>query len=282
MYFCQLETPEYRIDPALLSTTTYWKMKKILIVLIAFLGLTTAKAQYTTLNAHSHNDYAQQTPFYLACNARFGSIEADIWAIEGELYVAHNKAEISREKTLDLLYLQPIAELFQKNGGKAWHDSPATFQLMIDLKTAVEPTLSLLTEKLRKYPQLFDPSVNKNAVRVVITGNRPAPSLFSEYPKFIYFDGNVSKKYDAEQLKRVALYSENLAQFTLWRGTESIPEKEELRLRQLIDSVHGIGKKIRFWNAPDTSDAWKVLMKMKVDFINTDHIPELSSFLNSK
>jgi len=256
-------------------------MKKILFVLLLLALFLKSGAQYTTLNAHSHNDYEQKTPFYLSYNAHFGSIEADIWAIEGELYVAHNKAEISREKTLDLLYLQPIAALFQKNDGSAWHDSPATFQLMIDLKTAVEPTLTLLTEKLRKYPQLFDPSVNKNAVRIVITGNRPAPSLFSEYPKFIYFDGNVSKKYDAEQLERIALYSENLAQFTLWRGTESIPEKEELRLRQVIDSVHGIGKKIRFWNAPDTSDSWKILMKLKVDYINTDHIPELAAFLKT-
>lgn len=256
-------------------------MKKILLVLLLFAVFTEVRAQYTTLNAHSHNDYEQKTPFYLAYNAHFGSIEADIWAIDGELFVAHNKAEIKATNTLDLLYIQPIEKLFQKNSGKAWNDLPGTFQLMIDLKTDVEPTLSLLIEKLKKYPQLFDPSVNKNAVRVIITGNRPAPSKFNDYSAFILFDGNVSKKYNEEQLNRVGLYSENLAQFTGWKGLEAIPGKEELRLKQIIDSVHGIGKKIRFWNAPDTEEAWKILMKLKVDFINTDHIPELSSYLKA-
>jgi len=257
-------------------------MKKILtFILLLFCMFVLAKAQYTTLNAHSHNDYAQKTPFYLAYKAHFGSVEADIWAIKGELFVAHNQSDISATRTLDMLYLQPIVSLFRKNNGKAWKDNPSTFQLLIDLKTDVEPTLSLLIEKLKKYPDVFDPAVNKNAIHVTITGNRPMPSEFVKYPEFISIDGNVILKYDSEQLKRVAMYSENLADFTSWRDSAPIPEKEELRLKQIIDSVHGINKRIRFWNAPDTSNAWKILMDLKVDYINTDHIPELSSYLKT-
>jgi alkaline phosphatase len=254
------------------------KLTGVLIILcLAFL----ASAQYTSINAHSHNDYEQKTPFYLAYNARFGSIEADIWAINGELFVAHNKSAIVAAKTLDILYIQPIVDLFKKNGGKVSGDPSYSFQLMIDLKTEVVPTLSLLSEKLKKYPEVFDPEVNKNAVRIVITGNRPEPAKFKEYPAFISFDGNVNKRYNPEQLRRVALYSENLEIFTKWRATEAIPGKEEARLKQIIDSVHVINKKIRFWNSPDTQDAWKILMGLKVDFINTDHIPELSTFLKA-
>jgi len=256
-------------------------MKKILFVLLFVAVIAEVKAQYTSLNGHSHNDYEQKSPFYLAYNAHFGSIEADIWAVEGELYVAHNKSEINKERTLDLLYLKPISQLYRENGGKAWRDSPATFQLLIDLKTSVEPTLTLLAEKLKKYPALFDPSINKNAVHIIITGNRPDPAKFKDYPDFISFDGNISRRYEPEQLARIGLYSENLAQFTHWRGSESIPEKEALRLRQIIDSVHGLHKKIRFWNAPDSEESWKILMKLEVDYLNTDHIPELSSFLKS-
>ena len=254
------------------------KLFGILIFLSVF---TVAKAQYTTLNAHSHNDYEQKVPFLLAYNAHFGSIEADIWAVKGELYVAHDTSEIATSRTLDLLYIQPIVTLFIKNKGKAWKDDPSTFQLLIDLKTGAEPTLSLLIEKLRKYPDVFDPTVNKNAVRVTITGNRPEPSQFKDYPNFISFDGNVARKYDSEQLKRVALYSENLVIFTSWRGDGAIPAQQGNRLKQIIDSVHGINKKIRFWNAPDTSDAWSTLMNLKVDYLNTDHIPELSSYLKT-
>ncbi len=255
-------------------------MKKILTLNVLFLYVSiSAFAQYSMRNAHSHNDYEQKTPFYLAYNNQFGSIEADIWAVGGELFVAHYRSQITPERTIESLYLLPIVKLFRSNGGKAWKESSSNFQLLIDLKTEVEPTLSLLVEKLKKYPDVFDPGVNRNAVCITITGNRPKPEEFKNYPIFICFDGNIDKKYDSDQLKRVALYSENLGNYTKWKGVETIPEMEANRLKQMIDSVHSIGKRIRFWNAPDTSAAWKVLMDLKVDFINTDHIPELSTFL---
>ena len=257
-------------------------MKKTSSLILLLLGFSiSVAAQYTTLNAHSHNDYEQKSPFYLAYEAHFGSIEADIWAVNGELFVAHNRSQITSERTIESLYILPIVKLFRSNGGKAWKDNPANFQLLIDLKTASETTLSLLVEKLKKYPEVFDPSVNKNAIRVTITGNRPKPEEFKNYPNFIFFDGNIDKRYDSTQLKRIALYSENLKTLTKWNGNENIPEKEELRLKQVIDSIHGLKKQIRFWNAPDHSTAWKTLMNMRVDYINTDHIPELSAYLKS-
>ena len=257
-------------------------MKNLLVALLVFFGiLISAQAQYSTLNVHSHNDYMQKTPFFLAYEAHFGSIEADIWAVDGDLFVAHNRADITPARSMEILYIQPIVKLFRANGGKAWKGYPGTFQLLIDLKTNVEPTLSLLVEKLKKYPDVFDSNANKNAIHIVITGNRPDPSDFNKYPPFIFFDGNVTKKYDTLQLKRVPLFSENLANFVTWNGKEAISDKEQKRLTQIIDSVHGLDRKIRFWNAPDTDAAWKTLMKLKVDYLNTDHIQELSDYLKT-
>jgi alkaline phosphatase len=261
---------------------TYKNMKKTaLIIILLIFRIFTVNAQYTTLNAHSHNDYANDIPFWLAYISHFGSIETDIWAVNGDLFVSHNINDINPERTLDDLYLQPVVKLVRHNKGKAWNDHPSTFQLMIDLKTAVEPTLSLLIEKLKKYPDVFDPKVNENAVRIVITGNRPDPGNFGSYPDFIFFDGNVNRKYDDMQLKRIALFSENLRSFTLWNGEGSIIEKDRIRLQSVIDSVHSLNKKIRFWNAPDNINSWEIFMKMKTDYINTDHIYELSEFLNT-
>ena len=253
--------------------------KRFILIQLFFCSLLSVQAQYTTLNAHSHNDYAQATPFFLAYNAHFGSIEADIWAVDGNLFVAHSKDEITAERTLDSLYLQPVVKLFRANGQKAWKDHGSTYQLLIDLKTAAEPTLLLLVEQLKKYPDVFNSKAN--AIRVVITGNRPPPSDFGKYPLFISFDGNIALKYDTQQLQRIALYSENLKEYTLWNGKSAIAMKEEKRLRQIIDSVHGLNKKIRFWNAPDEAAAWTTLMKLKVDYLNTDHIQGLSAFLKT-
>ena len=75
-------------------------MKNILSLLLFFL-CSQLNAQYTVQNAHSHNDFANRVPFWTAYNARFGSIEADIFAVNGELIVAHTKAESKKGRTLD-------------------------------------------------------------------------------------------------------------------------------------------------------------------------------------
>lgn len=259
-------------------------IKKTFFLILICLNIfsLSVNAQYTTLNAHSHNDYANDVPFLLAYNNHFGSIETDIWVVNGDLFVAHNESDIKPEKTLEILYLQPIIKAFRDNKGKPWNDRSTSFQLLIDLKTAVEPTLSLLVEKLRKYPDVFDTKINPLAVRIVITGNRSGPEAFSQYPDFIFFDGLLKQKYNADQLKRIALYSENIRQFSLWYGEGEIVEKEKIRLNQVIDSVHSIGKKIRFWNTPDNSNAWETYMKMHIDYLNTDHIVQLAEYLYSK
>lgn len=258
-------------------------MKKISITLFLLMStIYPVMAQYSTLNAHSHNDYANDIPFWLAYNNHFGSIETDIWIVEGDLFVAHNRSEIKPDKTLDSLYIQPIVKTVRKNGGKAWKAQSSTFQLLVDLKTAAEPTLSLLVEKLRKYPDIFDPDVNKNAVRIVITGNIPDPSEFSKYPDFIYFDGILNQKYDKQQLSRIAVYSENLKKITSWNGEGAISDKDRIRMQTVIDSVHSLNKKIRFWNAPDDVNAWETFMNMRIDYINTDYIVKLAKYLDKR
>jgi alkaline phosphatase len=254
----------------------------LIIILLLFCTLNPVVAQYSTLNAHSHNDYSNDVPFWLAYRNHFGSIEADIWAVNGELFVAHNSADIKPEKTLDILYIQPIVKLFGQNKGKAWAENSSTFQLMIDLKTTTEPTLSLLVEKLGKYPEVFDPKTNEHAVRIVITGNRPDPVNFEKYPAFIFFDGLLNLKYTNGQSKRVPLYSENIKQFSIWNGEGDISENERSRLIQIADSVHSINKKIRFWNCPDNEKAWKTYIEIGIDYLNTDHIIILSEFLNNQ
>jgi alkaline phosphatase len=256
-------------------------MKKLLFLLPAFFcSILSAQISYTTLNAHSHNDYEQKVPFELAYQAHFGSVEADIWEVNGELFVAHNREQIVPERSLDALYIQPIIAKFKANKGKAWGDRNGTFQFLIDLKTPFDPTLNLLAKKLEKYPEVFDPERNPNAVRVVVSGNMPPPEQYASYPKFISFDGRPNQKFTPEQLQRVAIVSDNLANHVTWRGKEPISDTEAGKLKALISSIHALKKPVRFWNSPDTPEAWKVMKSLQVDFINTDHIQELANFLN--
>lgn len=257
-------------------------MTKKISILIGFLIIYFAGySQYSTLNAHSHNDYQNDIPFWSAYYAGFGSIEADIWAVNGELMVAHEENDITAERTLNQLYIQPIVKMFKTNGGKVWAKNDNSFQLVIDIKASVDTTLSLLIHQLDQYPEVFNRKVNKNAIRVIITGNQPSPSSFDQYPDYIYFDGNLNQKYTSEQLKRVPLFSLNLKDYTKWNGKANIPLVEAKRIGQIIDSVHQLGCKIRFWGAPDIINSWKVFMNLKVDYLNTDRISKLAEYLNN-
>ena len=87
-----------------------------LFAIVCCLSLLSAAAQkkYTTANAHSHNDYEQASPFSLAYQHRFGSIEADIWLKDGNIFVAHDAKDIQASRTLAALYLDPIKQILQE------------------------------------------------------------------------------------------------------------------------------------------------------------------------
>jgi YVTN family beta-propeller protein len=240
-------------------------------VSIAF-GQTTV---YTTANAHSHNDYAQQNPFFEAYNEQFGSIEPDIHLRKGLLLVGHDSVDLTLNRSLEKMYLQPLATYIQKNGGYPYKDSSRILQLLIDIKTDSIKTLDALVILLKKYPAI----INNRFVRIVISGNRPAESLYEKYPSFIWFDGRLDKSYSSKALEKIALLSEDFTNYCNWKIKEAMTDEDVNKIRKLVDAAHKLNKPVRFWATPDNAQAWTQLQKLKVDYINTDHIAALSDFL---
>ena len=75
--------------------------------------------------------------FYNAYSARCASIEADVFLVDGELYVAHKENEINKARKLRNLYLTPIREQFEMNGEMCIRDrdrDDTTFQLQLVLE----------------------------------------------------------------------------------------------------------------------------------------------------
>lgn len=234
--------------------------------------------RYSVANAHSHNDYKQHIPFYAAYRFGFGSIEADIYLQNGSLMVAHQPEELDSSKTLQTLYLDPLTEQVIAHNGFPFSDSTKKLQLLIDIKTDPVRSLGKLVELLKSYPRLTS---CKN-LYFVITGRRPAEHLFGSYPKFIFVDGEFNKTYGNDALLRVILMSDNFAHYSSWNGQGKIDPASRMKIKNAITRSHSSGKPVRFWNAPDMENAWSNLIDLGVDFINTDHIPELASFLNSR
>lgn len=252
-------------------------MKKILVAIFCISLLSVhAQKTYTSADAHSHNDYEQANPFSLAYQNRFGSIEADIWLKDGNLYVAHDEKDIKSSRTLAALYLDPINKILSSE--KSIYPDHQKMQLLIDIKTEAISTLDALVKLLQAYPSIIK---NKKII-IAVSGNRPQPKYYTNYPSFIYFDGRPSEVYDKASLKKVALISEAFYKFSLWKGEGKIKEEEKNKMVQAVEASHDMKKPFRFWATPDTEEAWKLLMETKADFINTDHIESLSSFLKAK
>lgn len=255
-------------------------MNKLIILFLLTNGLLSRaqKSVYTTSNAHSHNDYEQPIPFLEAYNAGFGSIEADIFLVNGndELLVAHTPAELlTKKRRLDSLYLIPIRDQIKKNHGYAYADKSKKLQILIDIKTVPVPTLNKFIETLKRYPEL----TTTRSLQFVISGGRPNPDSFAYYPSYIWFDGELNKDYSAKALTKIVMMSDYLKRYTLWNGQGTLPEADSIKWKAAVDKSHLSKKPVRFWDAPDNPNAWGTLMRMKVDFINTDKIRELSEFL---
>ncbi|WP_126244884.1 alkaline phosphatase [Chitinophaga rhizosphaerae] len=252
-------------------------MRHTFTFLLLFLGLAGARAQYTAGNAHSHNDYAQAVPFEKAFSLNFGSIEADVFLLNGVLYVAHMPAEIDTSKTLRKLYLEPLREKVLAKAG-VFGETKQYLQILIDFKTAAAPTMDALLRLLREFPELM----NNPKLEFTISGNRPPQEQWASFPACIRFDGRPGVTYTAAALKKVALISDNFRNYTKWNGKGILVTEDLTRIEKVIAQAHAQGKKFRFWATPDDVNTWKTMIKLGVDYINTDKTGELANYLRTR
>jgi len=257
------------------------KIKPIALIFTSVFTIVFFKAgfsqTYTVSNAHSHNDYENPIPFFTAYGQGFGSIEADIFYYHDSLFVGHTFADIQKKRTLQDWYLNPIKNKVEANHGFPYADSSLPLQLLIDIKTDPYRTLNKLVEVLNTFTSI----ISASKIKIVITGNRPKPNEFENYPSYIYFDGDLDKKYSSNELAKIGLFSADFTSYSKWNGKGIMVKADREKIDSIITSTHQKGKKIRFWASPDYLNAWQQFIKMKVDYINTDHIEALGNFLKN-
>ncbi|MEO7294393.1 MAG: hypothetical protein ABIW34_14890 [Ginsengibacter sp.] len=262
-----------------MNSLLYNIKKKILFCLVClnFFSITVIAqpAKYTVANAHAHNDYLHPVPFYTAYNAGFGSIEADIFPVNNVLLVAHSKFEIQEQLTLKTMYILPLLKELSANKLRQ-------INLLVDIKENYKVALPLLIQELESLKKYLSTPRKKNSLTITISGDRPPPGEYKNYPAFIFFDDDLKLHHAQDEWNRVSLVSLPFYKITSWKGEEDISSIDEKQLRHIIDSVHTAGKPIRFWAAPDTEASWKLQMKLHVDLIGTDKIEELANVLRSR
>lgn len=237
--------------------------------------------------AHAHNDYEHDRPLFDALSNGFKSVEADIWLVDGELLVAHDREAVQSGRTLESLYLAPLRELVKANGGSVYAGDPDYFTLLIDIKSDAVPTYRALHRELRRHQVMltrFGPSgVDDGAVTAIVSGNRPRDLMQQQRVRYAGYDGRLSDLGVATDPSFVPLISDNWTNHFVWQGVGPMPEAERQKLRGIVERAHATGQRVRFWatpeQAPQREAVWHELLDAQVDYINTDHLDALRDFL---
>src|SRR3954465_2658854 len=95
---------------------------------------TQLSAQAPLTRAHAHNDYEHARPLFDALDRGFGSVEADIYLVDGALLVAHERDSVRADRTLEALYLAPLRALIAARGGRVY-PGRLPLSLLIDVKS---------------------------------------------------------------------------------------------------------------------------------------------------
>jgi hypothetical protein len=140
---------------------------------------------------HSHNDYWRHVPLFSALRAGCIGVEADVWLFDDDLYVGHNTASLTRNRTFTSLYVNPLVELLEHQNtktefynGNGSHgvfdaDPDQTLTLLIDLKTGGPETWPAVLAQLQPLRErgwlsfVENSTLHTRPITVVGTGNTP-------------------------------------------------------------------------------------------------------------
>jgi glycerophosphoryl diester phosphodiesterase len=233
--------------------------------------------------AHAHNDYEHSRPLLDALDHGFTSVEADVYLVDGELLVAHDFVKVSKQRTLESLYLAPLQGRIQENLGRVYRDGTG-FTLLVDIKKDGAAAYAALDKLLTKYQSLLSQTVDgkfeEGAVTVIISGDRPIANISASNPRLAGIDGRLSDLDSPQTASLLPLISDNWSLHFKYRGAGEMSETERIKLSDIVAKAHSKGRRVRFWATPESENVWNELRAAKVDLIGTDELAKLHAYLS--
>jgi glycerophosphoryl diester phosphodiesterase len=220
-------------------------------------------------------------PLLEAVERGFASVEVDVVLVDGVLYVAHEEESVRPSGTLAHLYLDPLRDLVQRNGGHVYPMSDAPLQLLIDVKSAAAETYVALDEELGAYDDVLTrwttDGVRHGPVVALLSGNRSFDLVVSDPVRYVALDGRVTEERSSYSVDTMPLVSID------WEMVESLsPSQRMVKAQEWIDAVHRENRKVRFWGTPDREQVWASLLAMGADHIGTDDVVRLERALRER
>ena len=231
------------------------------------------------------------------------SIEADVWLINGTLYVGHESGALNAARTFDALYIQPLLSILAAENpttsfvsgtknGVFDTDSSQTLLLFVDLKTEGSTTWPAVIQALGPLREggwmtrVENGSVTQGPITVVGTGNTPLSQVQGVDPRDYFYDTPLAQLNGTfanitADVSPVAS-TDFAAVFGNVRGTE-LNESQLETLRGQIATAHGRGIGVRYWDQPGwpisaRNGIWRQLWSEGVDLINADDVVAAAGF----
>lgn len=253
-----------------------------------------AQAADTTItvpyyNAFSHNDYMRRHPLADALAAGFNCVEADCYFVDGRFVVAHDlPADTARYRYLEELYLQPLFDRIEANGGKVYPGAERPFYLMIDIKrdgdnfyTALRPLLEANADKFCSVDTAGN--FNEGPILLFFSGARPMQTLPAQTStRYAFLDGNFEELGKDIPASLMPVVSDDYRDYLHWNGFGTMTDSDLKVMRDLIAGAHAEGKMIRFWGAPDTESWARLQLAEGVDIVGVDNLGALAGILSEQ
>ena len=248
---------------------------------------------------HSHNDYWRKVPLFSALHAGCIGTEADVWLIKDELYVGHNRAALSVNRTFRSLYVDPLVRILERqNPSSEFYNASSeapkgvfdmqpnqTLALLVDVKTAGDATFRKVLEQVeplraRGWLSTFaDGQVTYGPVTLVGSGNTPFDVVVENGTyRYAFFDAPLARLensvYDMTN-SYYASVSIGRGLGTVWFG--ALRRGQLQRMRYQLQQAHARGLKGRYWALPAwpirlRNAVWAILVEEGVDLLNVDDI----------
>jgi len=235
------------------------------------------------------------------------SVEADVNLVNGTLFIGHENAALTPNRTFDSLYVQPLLKILNaqnpKNAFTVNQTTPngvfdtasdTALQLLVDVKTDGLETLPFILDALEPlrsagYLTTFaNGMLIKSAVTVIGTGNSPLEQVKQLSPRDYFFDAPLDQLDDPSlntiwdpTLSPIASTDYEVA--VGWNGIGNVSKTQLANLTKFVSDAHSRGIKARFWDTPGwpinaRKNVWTLLMDNGADWLNADDLEAASNF----
>ncbi|THH06611.1 hypothetical protein EW146_g9557 [Bondarzewia mesenterica] len=256
---------------------------------------------------HSHNDYWRDVPLFTALSFGVASVEADVWLINQTLFVGHELAALTENRTFASLYIEPLTKILASMNPKdAFTVNQTTpngvfdtasnipLQLLVDIKTDGTEALPFVLKALEPlrsagYLTTFaNGTLTQSVITVVGTGNSPLEGVKALEPRDYFFDAPLTQLNDTSlnttwDATLSPLASTDYQVAVGWRGIGAISDAQRKKITDLVNDAQAKGIRARFWDTPGwpihaREKVWKELLTDGVDWLNADDLEAASEF----